>query len=51
MEQTVPDDWDGQTVHLSGAWSVWHVLEHDLHHGSEISRTLGIFGLQAGFTR
>ena len=50
MEQTVPDDWDGQTVHLSRAWIVWHVLEHDLHHGGEISHTLGIFGLQAGFT-
>jgi len=50
MEQTVPDDWDGQQVQLSRAWIVWHVLEHDLHHGGEISLTLGVFGLQAGFT-
>jgi len=33
MEQTVPDDWEGQHVALSRAWIVWHVLEHDLHHG------------------
>ena len=24
---------------------IWHVLEHDIHHGSEISTTLGIHGL------
>ncbi len=24
---------------------IWHVLEHDIHHGSEISTTLGVHGL------
>lgn len=32
---------------LSRSWVVWHVLEHDLHHGGEISLTLGMHGLQA----
>jgi uncharacterized damage-inducible protein DinB len=50
MRQTLPDDWDGQQVELSRAWVVWHVLEHDLHHGGEVSLTLGMHGLQAGFT-
>jgi uncharacterized damage-inducible protein DinB len=50
MQQTFPDDWDGKHVELSRAWVVWHVLEHDLHHGGEISLTLGMHGLQAGFT-
>jgi uncharacterized damage-inducible protein DinB len=50
MQETFPDDWEGQPVQLSRAWVVWHVLEHDLHHGGEISLTLGIHGLQAGFT-
>jgi len=50
MQQTFPDDWDGEQVWLSRAWIVWHVLEHDLHHGGEISLTLGMYGLQAGFT-
>jgi uncharacterized damage-inducible protein DinB len=50
MQQTFPDDWEGQTVYLSRAWIVWHVLEHDLHHGGEVSLTLGMHGLQAGFT-
>jgi uncharacterized damage-inducible protein DinB len=50
MQQTFPDDWEGKIVHLSRAWVVWHVLEHDLHHGGEISLTLGMHGIQAGFT-
>ena len=45
MRQTFPDDWDGKRVDLSRAWVVWHVLEHDLHHGGEISYALGMHGL------
>jgi uncharacterized damage-inducible protein DinB len=50
MQQTFPDDWEGKIVHLSRAWVVWHVLEHDLHHGGELSLTLGMHGLKSGFT-
>jgi uncharacterized damage-inducible protein DinB len=50
MEKTFTDDWDGEIVHLSRAWIVWHVLEHDLHHGGELSLTLGMHGLKSGFT-
>ncbi len=50
MQQIFPDEWDGEQVLLSRAWSVWHVLEHDLHHSGEVSLTLGMYGLQAGFT-
>jgi uncharacterized damage-inducible protein DinB len=32
----------------SRQWIVWHVAEHDIHHGGEISITLGAHGL-AGF--
>jgi uncharacterized damage-inducible protein DinB len=47
MRRTFPDDWDGKKVELPRAWVVWHVLEHDLHHGGEVSLTLGTHGLQA----
>ena len=47
MQQTFPDDWDGTIVHLSRAWVVWHVMEHDLHHGGELSLTLGMHGIPA----
>ena len=49
MRQTFDDDWDGQIVHLSRAWIVWHVMEHDLHHGGEVSLTLGMHGVPAQF--
>jgi uncharacterized damage-inducible protein DinB len=28
-------------------WVVWHVMEHDVHHGGEISQILGSNGLPA----
>ena len=31
----------------SRGWVVWHVLEHDIHHGGEVSLTLGAHGLPA----
>ncbi len=30
---------------VSYQWIIWHMLEHDIHHGSEISSTLGVHGL------
>ena len=49
MEQTFPDEEDGKPIEVSRAWVVWHVLEHDLHHGGEISLTLGMHGIDAEF--
>jgi uncharacterized damage-inducible protein DinB len=49
MQQTFPDDSDGTPVEVPRAWVVWHVLEHDLHHGGEVSLTLGMHGIQAEF--
>ena len=31
----------------SRQWIVWHVLEHDLHHGGELSFLLGAHGVPA----
>jgi uncharacterized damage-inducible protein DinB len=30
----------------TGEWIVWHVLEHEIHHGGELSLALGGYGLQ-----
>jgi uncharacterized damage-inducible protein DinB len=53
MQQTFSDEGDdnsdGTSVKVSRAWVVWHVLEHDLHHGGEVSLTLGMHGLPADF--
>lgn len=49
LRRWTPDDLDAQFVgrsrtHQRG-WVVWHVLEHDIHHGGEISQILGSHGL------
>ncbi len=49
MKTTFEDDRDGVKVHLSRAWVLSHLMEHDLHHGGELSLTLGMFGLKADF--
>lgn len=41
------DDWferPGRPPRTRG-WVIWHVLEHDIHHGGELSLTLGAHGL------
>lgn len=45
IQYTVSDEWGGH----QRAWVVWHVIEHDLHHGGEISLTLGIHGIPSDF--
>jgi uncharacterized damage-inducible protein DinB len=50
LRQTFPDvAEDGTSVEIPRAWVVWHVLEHDLHHGGELSLTLGMHGIPAEF--
>ncbi|HZD11671.1 MAG TPA: DinB family protein [Candidatus Binatia bacterium] len=45
--KTFPDEWDGQVYQVSRSWVIYHVLEHDLHHGGEVSLILGMNGLGA----
>ena len=49
-----PDEWEqvlGGTPEepetFSRSWVIWHLIEHDLHHGGEVSLTLGMHGLEA----
>lgn len=46
------DDWArtwpgqaGEPATLTTYWVIWHLIEHDLHHGGEISFALGMHGL------
>jgi len=43
---TFLDEWNGQIYDVSRSWVIYHVLEHDLHHGGEVSLILGMNGLQ-----
>ena len=45
-EMTWPDEEDESTPdNLTRPWIIWHLIEHDLHHGGEISIILGAHGL------
>jgi uncharacterized damage-inducible protein DinB len=47
-QQTYPgDDDDGEPAIITRQWVIWHLIEHDLHHGGEVSLTLGMHGLPA----
>lgn len=35
----------GEPDFFTRQWVIWHLIEHDLHHGGEITQTLGTFGL------
>jgi len=35
----------GEDVTYTRQWVIWHLIEHDLHHGGELSFTLGMHGL------
>jgi uncharacterized damage-inducible protein DinB len=37
----------GEEYRLTRQWVIWHVIEHDLHHGGELSFSLGMHGLAA----
>jgi uncharacterized damage-inducible protein DinB len=45
--QTFPDEWDGQVYEVSRSWVIYHVMEHDLYHGGEVSLLLGMHGLRS----
>lgn len=38
---------DGTEVLHTRQWVLWHLLEHDMHHGGELSFALGMHGVPA----
>ncbi len=47
MDETFRNPWRSDRPDRSRQWIIWHVLEHDLHHGGEISLTLGTHHIAA----
>jgi uncharacterized damage-inducible protein DinB len=50
LARWTPDDLDETFTTQRGntftrQWIIWHVIEHDLHHGGELFFTLGMHGL------
>lgn len=46
-QQTYPGEDATEPATMTRLWVLWHLIEHDLHHGGEISLTLGMHGLAA----
>jgi uncharacterized damage-inducible protein DinB len=46
-QQTYPAEDASEPKTITRSWVIWHLVEHDLHHGGEISLTLGMHGLRA----
>ena len=47
LQRTFSREWRGENYELSRSWVIWHLVEHDLHHGGEFSLSLGMHGLTA----
>ena len=51
LNRWTPDDleqrFQRRETTVTRQWIIWHVIEHDLHHGGELSYSLGIYGLAA----
>ena len=47
LQSTVQDEWEGKIYTYTRGWVIWHVIEHDIHHGGEIAYSLGRHGLTA----
>lgn len=45
MPQAFPHPTNPTRPDRTRQWIIWHVLEHDIHHGGEISLVLGTHGL------
>jgi|SRR5579859_2952821 len=49
LASAIPNDdrEPGEPEVFTRQWIIWHLIEHDLHHGGEISQLLGMHGLAA----
>ncbi len=36
---------NGEDVAVTRQWVIWHLIEHDLHHGGEMFFSMGVHGL------
>lgn len=46
-QETFPGEPPDEPAQITRQWVLWHLLEHDLHHGGEVSLTLGMHGYLA----
>lgn len=47
LSKTYQHKWNGQIYDVSRQWTIWRVMNHDIHHGGELSLMLGLQGIEA----
>ena len=47
LQESIERERWGKKHTFTRGWVVWHVIEHDLHHGGELGYSLGMRGLDA----
>ena len=47
LAETYKHKWNGQVYDVSRQWTIWRVMNHDIHHGGELSLMLGLQGIEA----
>jgi len=47
LQENIQKERRGKTFTFTRGWVIWHVIEHDFHHGGEIAYSLGMHGLKA----
>jgi uncharacterized damage-inducible protein DinB len=47
LQESIQKERHGKTYTFTRGWVIWHVIEHDIHHGGEIAYSLGVHGLKA----
>ena len=47
LQVVFEDEDNGKKYPVTRGWVIWHVIEHDLHHGGEIGYSMGMHGISA----
>ncbi|HEY0606207.1 MAG TPA: DinB family protein [Herpetosiphonaceae bacterium] len=47
LQETFDEGEQGEPESFSRQWVIWHLIEHDLHHGGELSFLLGMHNVPA----
>lgn len=45
LQKTYLHTWRGDTYVVSYQWTIWRIMAHDIHHGGELSFSLGMQGI------
>ena len=48
LERIYTEEWDGQVGSYTGHWIAFHLLEHDIHHRTELLQRLALLDIAHG---